>query len=213
MTRSTEETDLIEERLQRLHGTPRREKKTVKPWAVGLGGAVVGLLAGGYLVIAAPDLRRATDPVETSSAGALGVGASGLDGFQIRTEDEAAPIATEPSAEVAKLQALVDELTGKIRDMERNPITVAVADDAALKGLRDQMEAIKGELASRDKALEANETARSDLQRQLLTLQGELDTERLAAQSRAENRRRPSACRQRVAAPSSAKRCYRRKPR
>ncbi len=182
-----DDEDRIEKRLAQITGAAKVRRKRVSPWLIGAGGAVVGLVTGAYVVAVAPDLKSSGAAVETSTVAEFGDGAGGLDGFRVRPE--AAPevpprIATGPSPEVQTLQALVDSLTEKIAEMERNPKTVAVADDAALKDLRTELRGIQGELSGKDRAL-ADARSKSDaLERQIMQLQGQIDTERMMAEQR-----------------------------
>lgn len=175
--------DRIEERLARITSGAPAKRKGVSPWLFGAGGGTLGLAAGIYVMAVAPALKNDGAPVETSTVAEFGTGASGLDGFKVRPEAPEVPpmVATGPSPEVEKLQALVDSLNQKIAEMERNPKTVAIADDAALKELRDQLGEIQGQLSGKDKALADAKTKGDDLERQIMQLQGQLDTERMMA--------------------------------
>lgn len=178
-----DDEDRIEERLARITGSAPKTRKGVSPWLIGASGGALGLAAGIYVMAAAPSLKNDGAPVETSTVAEFGSGAGGLDGFMVRPETLEVPlkVATGPSPEVEKLQALVDSLNQKIAEMERNPKTVAVADDAALKELRDQLDEIQSQLSGKDKALAEAKTKGDDLERQIMQLQGQLDTERMMA--------------------------------
>ncbi|MCA0273800.1 MAG: hypothetical protein LCH69_17285 [Proteobacteria bacterium] len=175
--------DRIEERLARITGGVPAKRKGVSPWLIGASGGAIGLAAGIYVMAVAPALKNNATPVETSTVAEFGSGANGLDGFMVRPETPEVPrkLVTGPSPEVEKLQTLVDSLNQKIAEMERNPKTVAVADDAALKDLRDQLGEIQGQLSGKDKALADAKTKSDELERQLMQLQGQLDTERMMA--------------------------------
>lgn len=184
MTPTPETEERIEERLQRIRGgATAKPRRGISPWAIGVGGAAIGLLGGIYIAAVAPDGAEAPAPVETSSAAEFAGGADGLDGFTVKPA--ASPELAKPSPEVARLQGLVDALTRKIAELEKNPKTVAVADDAALKDLRDELAAIQEKLSEKDQALADAQGARAEIERQMMELQGQLDTERLMADQRA----------------------------
>lgn len=183
MTDGTE--DKIAARLTRLEGNAKPSHKGMSPWLIGSLGVVAGLSGGIYVMATAPTGREVAKPVPTSTAAEFAGG--GLDGFTfVRKPEPAVPeTASQDSAEVRRLTALVSELTAKIAEMEKNPTPVAVADEEAMRGLRDQLAGITDELAAREEALRqaVEETAR--LEREKMQAESELATERAMAGQRA----------------------------
>jgi type IV secretion system protein VirB10 len=97
-------------------------------------------------------------------------GAQGADGFSITKEKPQIVPAVPDTSEADRLHAEIEALNAQIADLKANPVTVT--DEAALEDL-------KAQLAALDADTKAREAALSDLERENIRLQTELETKAL----------------------------------
>lgn len=166
----------LTERLNRMkpaEGKPRR--RGVNPYALSAITAVAGIGIGAWLVLSAPEATAPGPSMETGSVSGF-QGEGGTDGFSITTPGEGAPQVTPPVvrdlAEEERLRGEVDALKAEIEALKANPVTVR--DDAALADLQARLAAIEAEAKAKAAAL-------SELERENIRLQTELDTKNLIA--------------------------------
>jgi len=166
-----ETNDKLAARIARMSpsNTPKR-KSGVNPYALSAVTAVAGVGVGAWLVLAAPDAPAPAPAFETASVSDFQGTGTGTDGFSItKAKPQIAPAEPDRSAE-ERLKAEIDALNAQIVDMKANPVTVT--DEAAL-------EALKAQVAALDADAKAREAALSDLERENIRLQTELDTKAL----------------------------------
>jgi type IV secretion system protein VirB10 len=108
--------------------------------------------------------------LDTASVSDFQGDGTGTDGFTLtRAKPQIVPPAPDRSEE-ERLQAEVDALNAQIADLKANP--VSVTDEAALQALKAQVDALDADGRARAAAL-------SDLERENIRLQTELDTQAL----------------------------------
>ena len=149
--------------------TPKR-KAGVNPYALSTVTAVAGVGIGAWLVLAAPDAPAPAPAFETASVNGFQGDGTGTDGFSVtKPKPQIAPAEPDRSDE-DRLRAEIDALNAQIADLKANPVTVT--DEAAL-------EALKAQVAALEAQAKAQEAAMSDLERENIRLQTELDTKAL----------------------------------
>jgi type IV secretion system protein VirB10 len=147
---------------------PRR-RSGVNPYALSAVTAVAGVGVGAWLVLAAPEAPAPAPALETASVSDF-QGDGGADGFSITKEKPQIVPAAPDTSEADRLQAEIESLNAQIADLKANPVTVT--DEAALADL-------KAQLAALDADAKAREAALSDLERENIRLQTELETKTL----------------------------------
>ncbi|MFM7443161.1 MAG: hypothetical protein ACKO2N_04500, partial [Tabrizicola sp.] len=148
---------------------PKR-RRGVNPYALSAATAVAGIGVGAWLVLAAPEAPATAPALGTASVSDF-QGAQGADGFSI-TKEKPQIVPTLPdTSEADRLRTEIKALNSEIADLKANP--VKVTDETALADL-------KAQLASLDADAKAREAALSDLERENIRLQTELDTKGLA---------------------------------
>jgi type IV secretion system protein VirB10 len=147
---------------------PKR-RHGVNPYALSAVTAVAGVGVGAWLVLAAPEAPAPAPALETASVSDF-QGAGGADGFSITKEKPQIVPAAPDTSEAERLQAEIEALNAQIADLKANPVTVT--DEAALADL-------KAQLAALDADAKAREAALSDLERENIRLQTELETKSL----------------------------------
>jgi len=121
-------------------------------------------------VLAAPDAPAPAPAIETSSVSDFQGDGTGTDGFSVsRPKPQIVPSAPDTS-EAERLQAEIEALNAQIADLKANPVTVT--DEAALADLKAQVAALDADAKARAAAL-------SDLERENIRLQTELETKAL----------------------------------
>jgi len=149
--------------------SPKR-RKGINPYALSAVTAVAGVGIGAWLVLAAPDAAAPAPALDTASVSDFQGDGTGTDGFTLtRAKPQIVPPAPDRSEE-ERLQAEVDALNAQIADLKANP--VSVTDEAALQALKAQVDALDADGRARAAAL-------SDLERENIRLQTELDTQAL----------------------------------
>jgi type IV secretion system protein VirB10 len=169
----TEETqaEKLTARMERMKpaAAPKR-RRGVNPYALSAVTAVAGVGVGAWLVLAAPDAPAPAPAIETASVSDFQGDGTGTDGFSIsRPKPQIVPAAPDTS-EAERLQAEIAALNAQIADLKANPVTVA--DEAALADLKAQVAALDADAKARAAAL-------SDLERENIRLQTELETKAL----------------------------------
>lgn len=147
---------------------PKR-RRGVNPYALSAVTAVAGVGVGAWLVLAAPEAPAPAPALETASVSDF-QGAGGADGFSITKEKPQIVPAAPDTSEAERLQAEIEALNAQIADLKANPVTVT--DEAALADLQAQVAAL-------DAYAKAREAALSDLERENIRLQTELETKAL----------------------------------
>ncbi|WP_323034403.1 TrbI/VirB10 family protein [Pararhodobacter sp.] len=147
---------------------PKR-RRGVNPYALSVVTAVAGVGVGAWLVLAAPDAPAPAPALETASVSDF-QGAQGADGFSITKEKPQIVPAVPDTSEADRLKAEIEALNAQIADLKANPVTVT--DEAALADLKAQVAALDAEAKAREAAL-------SDLERENIRLQTELETKAL----------------------------------
>ena len=172
-----ENSEKLAARIARMSPSeaPKR-KRGINPYALSAITAVAGVGIGAWLVIAAPKHAAPAPTIETASVSGFqgdGTGDSmGADGFSVsKAKPQIAPSASDHGVE-DRLKAEIDALNAKISDLKANPVTVT--DEAALADLNAKIAALDADAKTRESAL-------SDLQRENIRLQTELDTKNLIA--------------------------------
>ena len=161
----------ITARMERMKVSeaPKR-RKGINPYALSAVTAVAGVGIGAWLVLAAPDAAAPAPALDTASVSDFQGDGTGTDGFTLtRAKPQIVPPAPDRSEE-ERLQAEVDALNAQIADLKANP--VSVTDEAALQALKAQVDALDADGRARAAAL-------SDLERENIRLQTELDTQAL----------------------------------
>lgn len=171
MSESDAETKLAA-RMARIKAETPKRRVGMNPYALSAVTAVAGAGIGAWLVLAAPEAPAPAPAMETGSVSGFQDDGTGADGFSItKAKPQVTPIAPDRS-EAERLQAEIAALTAQIADLKANPVTVT--DDAALADLKAQVGALDAEARVREAAL-------SDLERENIRLQTELDTKTLIA--------------------------------
>lgn len=158
-------------RMERMKPSeaPKR-RRGINPYALSAVTAVAGVGVGAWLVLAAPDAPAPAPAIETASVSDFQGDGTGTDGFSVsRPKPQIVPAAPDTS-EAERLQAEIEALNAQIADLKANPVTVA--DEAALADLKAQVAALDADAKARAAAL-------SDLERENIRLQTELETNAL----------------------------------
>ncbi|MCB2134814.1 MAG: hypothetical protein KDE08_02540 [Rhodobacteraceae bacterium] len=174
----------LEARLTRIRQEKAARRRGPNPWVIaGVTGAA-GLLIGGYVVAVAPTLGEDARPVETSRPAEFD-GGTGLDGFVFAKEEPSLPQVKQEDPEIARLQALVDDLAARIDELNSNPVTVT--DDAALAEMKRQNEELERQARMAQNALDAERAmaAQAAVEAQALaTREAELQRQRAEAEAK-----------------------------
>ncbi|MDN5788594.1 TrbI/VirB10 family protein [Pseudorhodobacter sp.] len=158
-------------RMERMKPSeaPKR-RRGINPYALSAVTAVAGVGVGAWLVLAAPDAPVPTPAIETASVSDFQGDGTGTDGFSVsRPKPQIVPAAPDTS-EAERLKAEIEALNAQIADLMANPVTVT--DEAALADLKAQVAALDADAKARAAAL-------SDLERENIRLQTELETKAL----------------------------------
>jgi type IV secretion system protein VirB10 len=158
-------------RMERMRPSeaPKR-RRGINPYALSAVTAVAGVGVGAWLVLAAPDAPAPAPAIETASVSDFQGDGTGTDGFSVsRPKPQIVPAAPDTS-EAERLQAEIEALNAQIADLKANPVTVT--DEAALADLKAQVAALDADAKARAAAL-------SDLERENIRLQTELETKAL----------------------------------
>ena len=158
-------------RMERMKPSdaPKR-RRGINPYALSAVTAVAGVGVGAWLVLAAPDAPAPAPAIETASVSDFQGDGTGTDGFSVsRPKPQIVPAAPDTS-EAERLQAEIEALNAQIADLKANPVTVT--DEAALADLKAQVAALDADAKARAAAL-------SDLKRENIRLQTELETQAL----------------------------------
>ncbi len=169
----TDETqaEKLTARMERMKPSeaPKR-RRGINPYALSAVTAVAGVGVGAWLVLAAPDAPAPAPAIETASVSDFQGDGTGTDGFSVsRPKPQIVPAAPDTS-EAERLQAEIEALNAQIADLKANPVTVT--DEAALADLKAQVAALDADAKARAAAL-------SDLERENIRLQTELETKAL----------------------------------
>jgi type IV secretion system protein VirB10 len=169
----TDETqaEKLTARMERMRPSeaPKR-RRGINPYALSAVTAVAGVGVGAWLVLAAPVAPATAPAIETASVSDFQGDGTGTDGFSVsRPKPQIVPAATDTS-EAERLQAVIEALNAQIADLTANPVTVT--DEAALADLKAQVAALDADAKARAAAL-------SDLERENIRLQSELETKAL----------------------------------
>jgi type IV secretion system protein VirB10 len=158
-------------RMERMKPSeaPKR-RRGINPYALSAVTAVAGVGVGAWLVLAAPDAPAPAPAIETASVSDFQGDGTGTDGFSVsRPKPQIVPAAPDTS-EAERLQSEIEALNAQIANLKANPVTVT--DEAALADLKAQVEALDADAKAREAAL-------SDLERENIRLQTELETKML----------------------------------
>ena len=158
-------------RMERMKPSeaPKR-RRGINPYALSAVTAVAGVGVGAWLVLAAPDAPAPAPAIETASVSDFQGDGTGTDGFSVsRPKPQIVPAAPDTS-EAERLLAEIEALNAQIADLKANPVTVT--DEAALADLKAQVAALDADAKARAAAL-------SDLERENIRLQTELETKAL----------------------------------
>lgn len=158
-------------RMERMKPSeaPKR-RRGVNPYALSAVTAFAGVGVGAWLVLAAPDAPAPAPAIETASVSDFQGDGTGTDGFSVsRPKPQIVPAAPDTS-EAERLQAEIEALNAQIADLKANPVTVT--DETALADLKAQVAALDADAKARAAAL-------SDLERENIRLQTELETKAL----------------------------------
>jgi type IV secretion system protein VirB10 len=154
----TDETqaEKLTSRIERMRPSeaPKR-RRGVNPYALSAVTAVAGVGVGAWLVLAAPDAPAPAPAIETASVSDFQGDGTGTDGFSVSQPKPQIVPAAPDTSEAERLQAEIETLTTQIAVLKANPVTVT--DEAALADL----------------------IALSDLERENIRLQTELETKAL----------------------------------
>jgi type IV secretion system protein VirB10 len=155
-------------RLARMKPAEARGTRLrVNPYALSAATALAGVGVGAWLVLAAPEAPAPPPALETASVSDFQGDGTGSDGFSI-TRERPQIVPTAPGdAEAKRLQAEIETLNARIADLMANPATIP--DEAAIASLNAQLDAMTAEARTREADL-------SELQRENIRLQTELDT-------------------------------------
>ena len=167
----TNQDEKLATRLARVKPaeTPKR-RASVNPYALSAITAVAGVGVGAWLVLAAPDAPAPPPALATASVSDFQGDGTGADGFSLSKEKPQIATAPPDSSEIDRLLAQIEALKAQIADLKANPVTVT--DDATLQALKAQVDALDAEAR-------ASAAALSDLERENIRLQTELDTKAL----------------------------------
>jgi type IV secretion system protein VirB10 len=167
------QSDKLTARMARIKpiDAPKR-RRGINPYALSAVTAVAGVGVGAWLVLAAPDAPATAPAIETASVSDFQGDGTGTDGFSITKAKAQVLPATVDRSEEDRLKAEVERLTAQIADLKANPVTVL--DDAALQALKAQVDSLDADARAREAAL-------SELERENIRLQTELDTQALIA--------------------------------
>jgi type IV secretion system protein VirB10 len=158
-------------RMARMKSTEAPKRRAgVNPYALSAVTAAAGVGIGAWLVLAAPDTPAPAPAFETASVSDFQGDGSGADGFTITKEKPQITPAAPDRSEAERLEAEIAALNAQIADLRANPVTVT--DEAAMQALKAQVDALDAEARAREAAL-------SDLERENIRLQTELDTKAL----------------------------------
>jgi type IV secretion system protein VirB10 len=158
-------------RMERMKPSeaPKR-RRGINPYALSAMTAVAGAGVGAWLVLAAPDAPALAPAIETASVSDFQGDGTKTDGFSVsRPKPQIVPAAPDTS-EADRLQAEIEALNAQIGDLKANPVTAT--DEAALADLKAQVAALDADAKARAAAL-------SDLERENIRLQTELETKAL----------------------------------
>lgn len=169
----TDETqaEKLTARMERMKPSeaPKR-RRGINPYALSAVTAVAGVGVGAWLVLAAPDAPAPAPAIETASVSDFQGDGTGTDGFSVsRPKPQIVPAAPD-SSEAERLQAEIEALNAQIADLKANPVTVT--DEGALADLKAQVAALDADAKARTAAL-------SELERENIRLQTELETKAL----------------------------------
>jgi len=158
-------------RMERMKPSEAPKRRWgINPYALSTITAVAGVGVGAWLVLAAPDAPTPAPAIETASVSDFQGNGTGTDGFSVsRPKPQIVPAAPDTS-EAERLQAEIEALNAQIADLKANPVTVT--DEAALADLKAQVAALDADAKARAAAL-------SDLERENIRLQTELETKAL----------------------------------
>ncbi|WP_323038802.1 TrbI/VirB10 family protein [Gemmobacter sp.] len=165
------QAEKLSARMERMKPSeaPKR-RRGINPYALSAVTAVAGVGVGAWLVLAAPDAPAPAPAIETASVSDFQGDGTGTDGFSVsRPKPQIVP-ATPDTSEAERLQAEIEALNAQIADLKANPVTVT--DEAALADL-------KAQVATLDADAKARAAALSDLERENIRLQTELETKAL----------------------------------
>jgi type IV secretion system protein VirB10 len=165
------QAEKLNARMERMRPSeaPKR-RRGINPYALSAVTAVAGVGVGAWLVLAAPDTPAPVPAIETASVSDFQGDGTGTDGFNVsRPKPQIVP-APPDTSEAERLQAEIEALNAQIADLKANPVTVT--DEAALADLKAQVAALDADAKSRAAAL-------SDLERENIRLQTELETKSL----------------------------------
>jgi type IV secretion system protein VirB10 len=165
------QAEKLSARMERMRPSeaPKR-RRGINPYALSAVTAVAGVGVGAWLVLAAPDAPAPAPAIETASVSDFQGDGTGTDGFSVsRPKPQIVPAAPDTS-EAERLQAEIEALNAQIADLKANPVTVT--DEAALADLKAQVAALDADAKARAAAL-------SDLERENIRLQTELETKAL----------------------------------
>ena len=169
----TDETqaEKLTARMERMKPSEAPKRRGgINPYALSAVTAVAGVGVGAWLVLAAPDAPAPAPAIETASVSDFQGDGTGTDGFSVsRPKPQIVPAAPDTS-EAERLQAEIEALNAQISDLKANPVTVT--DEAALADLKAQVAALDADAKARAAAL-------SDLERENIRLQTELETKAL----------------------------------
>ena len=169
----TDETqaEKLTARMERMKPSdaPKR-RRGMNPYALSAVTAVAGVGVGAWLVLAAPDAPAPAPAIETASVSDFQGDGTGTDGFSVSQPKPQIVPAAPDTSEAERLQAEIEALNAQIADLKANPVTVA--DEAALADLKAQVAALDADAKARAAAL-------SDLERENIRLQTELETKAL----------------------------------
>lgn len=150
--RPEDDETVLQARLDRIRQEKAARRRGPNPWVIaGMTGAA-GLLIGGYVVAVAPTLGDTSPSIETSRPAEFD-GGTGLDGFVFARDEPALPQVAQEDPEIARLQALVDDLTAQIADLKSSPVTVT--DEAALAELKQRNDELERQARMAQNALDA----------------------------------------------------------
>jgi type IV secretion system protein VirB10 len=158
-------------RMERMKPSeaPKR-RRGINPYALSAVTAVAGVGVGAWLVLAAPDAPAPAPAIETASVSDFQGDGAGTDGFSVsRPKPQIVP-AVPDTSEAEHLQAEIEALNAQIADLKANPVTAT--DEPALADLKAQVAALDADAKARAAAL-------SDLERENIRLQTELETKAL----------------------------------
>lgn len=167
MSKDDQEAKLAARLARMKPAEVRRTRLRMNPYALSAVTALAGVGVGAWLVLAAPEAPALPPALETASVSDFQGDGTGVDGFSITREKPQIVPAATGDAEAKRLQAEIEALNARIVDLMANPATIP--DEAAIASLNAQLDAMTAEARSREADL-------SELQRENIRLQTELDT-------------------------------------